>query len=144
MAKRMSPSAKRTPAKNDEFKNHAVAKFLGVRIVSATRKRVVAEMQITPSHINRSGRVGGGIIMAFADIIGARGTHANLPPGGRTTTIESKTNFFASGTGPVMIAVSIPLHIGRTTMVWQTTVSNADKKCVAIVTQTQIVIPPKN
>jgi acyl-coenzyme A thioesterase PaaI-like protein len=35
------------------------------------------------------------------------------------------------------------LHIGRTTMVWQTTVSNADKKRVAIVTQTQIVIPPK-
>lgn len=143
MPKRKSPPAKRTPPKNDEFKNHAVAKFLGVRIVSATRKRVVAEMQITPSHINRSGRVGGGIIMAFADIIGARGTHANLPPGGRTTTIESKTNFFASGTGPVMTAVSIPLHIGRTTMVWQTTVSNADKKRVAIVTQTQIVIPPK-
>ena len=144
MPKRRPPSAKRTAPKDDEFKNHPVAKFLGVRIVSATRKRVIAEMQITPAHINRSGRVGGGLIMAFADIVGARGTHANLRAGARTTTIESKTNFFASGTGPVMIAVSIPLHIGRTTMVWQTTISNADKKQVAIVTQTQIVIPAKH
>jgi hypothetical protein len=55
-----------------DFTNHPVANFLGVRIVSVTRKRVHAEMCITPSHINRAGRVGGGMIMAFADILGAR------------------------------------------------------------------------
>ena len=100
----------------------------------------MAEMRISASHINRAGRVSGGIIMAFADILGARGTFANLPPGARTATIESKSNFFAAGAGPKVIGVSIPLHIGRTTMVWQTTVRNADKKRVAIVTQTQIVM----
>jgi 1,4-dihydroxy-2-naphthoyl-CoA hydrolase len=40
--------------------------------------------------------------------------------------------------------VSIPLHVGRTTMVWQTTISNSgDGSRVAIVTQTQIVIPQR-
>jgi len=92
-------------------------------------------------HINRSGRVNGGAIMAFADVMGAAGTVANLPPGHRTGTLESKTNFFRAGEGPVLRAVSVPLHIGRTTMVWQTTVRNADRGVVAIVTQTQIVIP---
>ena len=39
-------------------------------------------------------------------------------------------------------AVSIPLHVGRTTMVWQTTITNSsDGSRVAIITQTQIVIP---
>jgi hypothetical protein len=37
--------------------------------------------------------------------------------------------------------VSIPLHIGRTTSVWQTTISNADGAMVAMVTQTQISVP---
>jgi acyl-coenzyme A thioesterase PaaI-like protein len=38
--------------------------------------------------------------------------------------------------------VSVPLHVGKTTMVWQTTITNSgDGKRVAIVTQTQIVIP---
>src|SRR5690349_7798412 len=114
---------------------------LGVRMVSITRKRVVAEMRIKPVHINRSGRVNGGALMAFADVMGAAGTVANLPNGYRTGTLESKTNFFRAGEGPVMKAISIPLHIGRTTMVWQTTIRNPDGKIAAIVTQTQIVIP---
>jgi 1,4-dihydroxy-2-naphthoyl-CoA hydrolase len=114
---------------------------LGVRMVSITKKRVVAEMRVKRLHINRSGRVNGGALMAFADVMGAAGTVANLPPGYRTGTLESKTNFFRAGEGPVLRAVSIPLHIGRTTMVWQTTIRNPDRNVAAIVTQTQIVIP---
>ena len=140
MAKKKAPAAKRAPSALDEFKNHPVANLLGIRVLSVTKKRVTAEMHITPSHINRAGRVGGGLIMTFADILGARGTVANLPKGGRTATIESKTNFFAPGKGPRLLGVSVPLHIGRTTMVWQTTVSNLDGKRVAVVTQTQIVM----
>lgn len=114
---------------------------LGVRVVSLGRKKVVAEMRIKPMHFNVNGRVNGGAIMAFADVVGAVGAVANRPPGYRGGTIESKTNFFAAGTGPVLRAVSIPLHIGRTTTVWQTTIKNADGRAVAIVTQTQIQIP---
>ena len=117
---------------------------LGVRLVSLTKKRVVAVMPVKPMHINRAGRVNGGALMAFADVMGACGTVANLPPGHRTGTLESKTNFFRAGHGPVLKAVSIPLHIGRTTMVWQTTIHNSDGSVVAIVTQTQIVIPAKS
>ncbi|MGH8621404.1 MAG: PaaI family thioesterase [Burkholderiales bacterium] len=116
---------------------------LGVRLVALTKKRVVAEMRVKRMHINRSGRVNGGAIMAFADVMGAAGTVVNLPPGHRTGTLESKTNFFRAGAGPVLRAVSVPLHIGRTTMVWQTTIRNADRGVVAIVTQTQIVIPAR-
>jgi 1,4-dihydroxy-2-naphthoyl-CoA hydrolase len=101
-------------------------------------------MDVTPLHLNRSGRVSGGAIMAFADVVGATGAVFNLPPGHRSGTIESKSNFFAAGKGPVLKAVSIPLHFGRTTTVWQTTVKNADGKVAAIVTQTQIVIPRKS
>jgi len=118
-----------------------MAKNLGVRLLKVTKKRIVAEMPVEEKHLNRSGRVNGGALMAFADLLGATGTVANLPPGHRTTTLESKTNFFAAGVGPVLSAVSKPLHIGRTTMVWQTTIRNPDKKLVAVVTQTQIVLP---
>ena len=117
---------------------------LGVRVIAVTRKKVTAEMTVKKFHLNRNGRVNGGAIMAFGDHVGAAGTVANLPPGHRTATLESKTNFFAAGLGPVVSAVSIPLHIGRTTMVWQTTIRNADRRVVAIVTQTQIVIPAKS
>jgi 1,4-dihydroxy-2-naphthoyl-CoA hydrolase len=117
-----------------------MARTLGVRLTSVSKKRVVAEMPIGSKHLNRSGRVNGGALMAFADVLGATGTVANLPPGYHTTTLESKTNFFAAGEAPVLKAVSKPLHIGRTTMVWQTTIRNTDRRLVAVVTQTQMVL----
>jgi 1,4-dihydroxy-2-naphthoyl-CoA hydrolase len=117
---------------------------LGVRILSLTRKKVSGEMRIKPMHLDYSGNVSGGVIMAFADVLGAAGAVVNRPPRHRGGTIESKTNFFAAGTGPVLSAVSIPLHIGRTTTVWQTTLRNPDGRAVAIVTQTQIMVPDED
>src|ERR671912_108336 len=116
---------------------------LGMRVTSLTRKKVVGEMAITPMHLNLNGRVNGGAVMAFADALGAVGAVANRPRGYRGGTIESKTNFFAAGTGPVLKAISIPLHVGRTTSVWQTTISNVDGSMVAMVTQTQVSLPGK-
>ncbi len=121
-----------------------MGRALGIRLRKLSKKRIDAEMSVTTDHINRSGRINGGVLMAFADILGAMGTLANLPEGCRTTTLESKTNFFAAGEGDTLAATVLPLHIGRTTMVWQTTISNLDGTRVAIVTQTQIVIPYKN
>jgi len=117
---------------------------LGVRIVSLTRKKVIGEMRVKPMHLNHTGKVNGGAIMGFADVLGAVGAVTYRPPGYRGGTIESKTNFFAAGTGPVLSAVTIPLHIGRTTSVWQTTIKNPDGRKVAIVTQTQIMLPGKD
>jgi 1,4-dihydroxy-2-naphthoyl-CoA hydrolase len=119
-------------------------KALGIRVTSLTRRRVTGEMPVTPLHLNANGRVNGGAIMSFADVLGAVGAVANRPPGYRGGTIESKTNFFAAGKGPVLSAVCVPLHIGRTTSVWQTTITNADGGMVAIVTQTQIAVPAKS
>lgn len=120
-----------------------MGRALGIRLKKLSRRRIDATMQVTADHLNRSGRINGGVLMAFADMLGAMGTLANLPEGCRTTTLESKTNFFAAGEGVSLKATAVPLHIGRTTMVWQTTIRNMDSTRVAIVTQTQIVIPRK-
>jgi 1,4-dihydroxy-2-naphthoyl-CoA hydrolase len=115
---------------------------LGIRLRSLTPTRVIAEMHLKRAHFNRNRRVGGGVLMAFADVMGAAGAVANKPIGFRGGTLESKTNFFAAATGPVLIAISVPLHVGRTTSVWQTTIRNKGGRIVAIVTQTQMSLPP--
>ena len=143
-AGRARNGAKRSRVPESPVMQGGMAQALGIRLVSLTKKKVVAEMAVSPMHLNRSGRVGGGAIMAFADVVGASGAVFNLPPGHRSGTIESKSNFFTAAHGPLLKAVSIPLHFGRTTTVWQTTVTNGDGKVAAIVTQTQIVIPAKS
>src|SRR5688572_21589020 len=139
--KRVKPAPENLSPDTNPVLKGGMPQALGMRVTSLTRKKVTGEMTIAPIHLNANGRVNGGAIMSFADALGAVGAVANRPPGYRGGTIESKTNFFAAGVGPVLTAVSIPLHIGRTTSVWQTTIRNADGRMVAIVTQTQISVP---
>ncbi len=93
---------------------------------------------------NRNGVLHGGALMALADNLGGTAATANLKDGQSTTTIESKTNFFAAiPVGSIAKAECTPLHRGRTTMVWQTKVMREDGRLAAIVTQTQLVLDPK-
>jgi 1,4-dihydroxy-2-naphthoyl-CoA hydrolase len=116
--------------------------LMGVEIQEAGQEKIVASLLVRPDLCTAGGVCHGGALMAFADTVGAIGTVMNLPAGARTTTIESKTNFM--GAAPVNTRIaseSIPLHRGRTTQVWQTTIRSEAGKLVAVVTQTQMVLP---
>jgi len=116
--------------------------LLGMRFTEVTRERVVAELTVRPDLCTAADVMHGGAIMAFADTLGAVGTIANLPAGARTTTIESKTNFVsAAPVGSRVLGESTPVHRGKTTMVWQTRISSESGKLLALVTQTQMVLP---
>ena len=114
--------------------------FLGVRFVEATKERVVAELDIRDQLRTVGGSLHGGTLMALADTVGATATALNLPEGATTTTLESKTNFFAAGRAGTVRAVSVPLHRGRRTMVWETRVSDASGRLLSLTIQTQMVI----
>jgi uncharacterized protein (TIGR00369 family) len=114
--------------------------MMGVRFVETTKDRLVAELTIRPDLTTVGGRLHGGAIMAFADTIGATATFLNLPPGASTTTLESKTNFFAAGTSGVVRAETTPLHRGRRTQVWQTRITDESGRLLALTTQTQMVL----
>ena len=121
---------------------HRFYKFIGAKIVYASRDRLVSELTVREELTNAGGNMHGGAVMALADHLGGAGTMINLLPGFRTTTIESKTNFIAPiYAGDVARAECRPLHRGRTTMVWETRITRGDGRLVAVVTQTQMVIP---
>jgi 1,4-dihydroxy-2-naphthoyl-CoA hydrolase len=120
-----------------------LANFLGMKITHISTEKVTAELVVGELLSNRNGTLHGGVVMALADNLGGTATVANLPKGGRTATIESKTNFFATvPLGDTAHAECTPLHRGRTTIVWQTKITRNDGRLCALVTQTQIVIGP--
>src|SRR5712671_3879335 len=82
-------------------------------------------MPMKPDHIADTARR----LQAIADNLGGTATFLNLPAGAGTTTIESKTNFFAAvPLGDTLRAECTPLHRGRTTMVWQTRIIRGDRQ----------------
>ncbi|MFT3800038.1 MAG: PaaI family thioesterase [Burkholderiaceae bacterium] len=115
--------------------------LLGVKLESVSPDRLVASMLVRPELCTIGDTLHGGAFMAFADTMGAIATVVNLPPGHRTTTLESKTNFLGgAAVGTRVTSETTPFHKGRSTQVWQTRISNADGKLCAVVTQTQMVI----
>jgi 1,4-dihydroxy-2-naphthoyl-CoA hydrolase len=117
------------------------AKLMGISVVSVEADRVIGELTVREDLCTRPAVLHGGAYMAFADTIGAIATVANLKDGETTTTIESKTNFFAAvPLGDTARAECTPLHKGRTTMVWQTRITRGDGRLCGLVTQTQMVL----
>jgi uncharacterized protein (TIGR00369 family) len=116
-------------------------RLLGVEYVSAAPDKIVARLTVREDLCTVPAVLHGGAIMAFADSLGGAATILNLAEGAWTTTIESKTNFLAPApAGTVVTGECTPVHRGKRTMVWQTRITTAEGKLVALVTQTQMVL----
>ena len=119
-------------------------KLLGVNVLHRSSERTEAELMVREELCNRRGVLHGGAVMALGDTLGGMTASISLPDGGRTATIESKTNFLAAvPKGDTARAICMPLHRGRTTIVLETRITRSDGKLAAIVTQTQLIFDSK-
>jgi uncharacterized protein (TIGR00369 family) len=119
------------------------AASLGIVLDAATPTEVRAQLPWSPTLRTAGGALHGGALMTLADSAAAICAYLNLPPDATTATLQSATNFLrAARSGPVR-AISRPAHIGRTTIVIQTTLIDPEERHVALVTQTQSVLPPR-
>src|SRR3990172_4474381 len=91
--------------------------LLGIKIVEASPERVVAQLRTGEEQKTVGGALHGG-----------------------TTTLESKTNFFAAGRSGAVRAETTPLHRGKRTMGWQTRVSDDSGRLLSLTIQTQMVL----
>jgi uncharacterized protein (TIGR00369 family) len=113
---------------------------LGVDVSAAGKEEVRGRLDWAPERCTAGGVLHGGALMGLADSLGAICAFLNLPDGASTATIESKTNFFRAVRGGHVDAVSRPLHVGRTSIVVQTELADAEARPVAVVIQTQAVL----
>jgi uncharacterized protein (TIGR00369 family) len=116
------------------------AQTCGIELEQATAERVTGSLEWSEQRCTAGGVLHGGAIVTLADSLGALCAFLNLPPGASTSTIESKTNFFRGVRSGRVQAVSTPLHVGRSTIVVQTDVTDDSGRRVAQVTQTQAVL----
>lgn len=116
------------------------AGVVGVELLSATPERVEGRLAWSPERCTAGGVLHGGVLMSLADTLGAVCAFLSLPAGATTSTIESKTNFFRAVREGRIQGVSSPLHSGRSIIVVQTDLFDADGRRVSRTIQTQAVI----
>jgi uncharacterized protein (TIGR00369 family) len=119
--------------------------LLGIEIVAVEDRRVVARMPVRPDLLAPNNYLHAASVIALADTACGYGTVANLPDGAQTfTTIELKSNFLGTATEGTISCEARLVHGGRTTQVWDATVTNdTTGKPMALFRCTQLILYPR-
>lgn len=118
--------------------------LLGFEIKSYDEQGLKATMAIMPHHLAPNGYLHAASIVMLADTSCGYGCMLNLPQGAQNfTTIELKSNHLSTAREGILECLAKPVHLGRTTQVWDATVTSAGKT-IALFRCTQMVLWPKS
>jgi uncharacterized protein (TIGR00369 family) len=119
--------------------------MLGVEMLEIELELVRGRIEVTEQLLAGTGYLWAPVVVGLADALCAAGTGASIPEGATFTTIELKTNFLGSArAGEEIVGEARPAHRGRTTQVWDATVTNASaERVIALQRCTQMVLYPR-
>jgi uncharacterized protein (TIGR00369 family) len=119
--------------------------LIGVQIVGVAEGELQMRLPLEPRLMAPNGYLHAASVIALADTACGFACIAHLPDGAENfTTIELKANFLGTATHGSLLAHARSLHVGRTTQVWDATVSHAESgRRIAEFRCTQLVLWPK-
>jgi 1,4-dihydroxy-2-naphthoyl-CoA hydrolase len=116
--------------------------LVGVEILTVTREAVESRMAVRREVLAPNGYLHAAAVIALADTSCGYGCVASLPEGAQGfTTIELKSNFLGTAREGHIACRATPVHLGRTTQVWDAVVTNeASGARIALFRCTQMVL----
>jgi 1,4-dihydroxy-2-naphthoyl-CoA hydrolase len=140
-----APPLPRTAA---QFNRAGVGKLpghLGVVITDVSEARVAGELPVTESVMAPNGYLHAGTIVTLADTVAGYGCLASLPADAQGfTTIELKSNHLGTTRDGTIVAVATPVHLGKTTQVWDAIVTHRESaRTLAVFRCTQLILYTK-
>ena len=116
--------------------------YLGIVITHVSNDEVRAELELKPLHIAPTGFLYAGTVVTLADTACGCGCLTNLPDGATGfATIELKSNHLSTAREGTIECIAVPVHLGRTTQVWDAVVSHKQSgKTIALFRCTQIIL----
>lgn len=119
--------------------------LLGIRVTDTGPGFLLAEFEVTPSHLAPNGYLHAGSVVTLADSACGYACAAHLPEGAQSfTTIELKSNFVGTAREGVVECEAKAVHLGRNTHLWDALVKHRDTgKLMATFRCTQMVLWPK-
>jgi uncharacterized protein (TIGR00369 family) len=118
---------------------------LGIVVTRADGSEVAAEIVVTETHMAPNGYLHAGTVVTLADTCAGYGCILNLPPGATGfTTVELKSNHLGTAKEGTIVGSAKPVHLGKTTQVWDTVVTHKDTgKTIALFRCTQMILYAK-
>lgn len=121
---------------------HRFLRLLGIE-VSGEGADAVGRLTVTDTLLAGTGFLWAPVVIAIADALCAFGVSHHWPQGAKSfTTIECNANFLSSAReGESVIGQATPLHLGRTTQIWDATITNeSTERAMAAYRCTQMIL----
>jgi uncharacterized protein (TIGR00369 family) len=115
--------------------------LIGIEFETLEPRFVRALLPLRKALMAPNGYLHAGTVVALADSACGYGCMLSLPEGATGfTTIELKTNFVRSATEGTISCEARLVHGGRTTQLWDATVSDPDGRPMALFRCTQLLL----
>ncbi len=138
-----------TPRMTDEvrawlqgFPSRGLVDHLGIDVIEAEPSRVVATMSVEQRVHQPYGLLHGGASVALAESVASIAASLNIDRARfMAVGLEINANHLRSVRDGVVKAVGTPVHLGRSTQVWEIRISDARERLVCISRCTLAVVP---
>jgi len=132
----------KTPEAFNQFGAGYLPRLVGVEITRVSAEKLEGRLAVRQELLAPNGYLHAATVIALADTLAGYGTIANLPPGARGfTTIELKANFLGTARDGVILCSAPPVHLGRSTHVWDAVVTDeASGRKIALFRCTQMIL----
>ena len=135
----------RTPEDFNAFGTETLPGHLGITVTHVAHGELHAELPVQRCVMAPNGYLHAGTVVSLADTAAGYGCISSLPDGAENfTTVELKSNHLGTAREGTLLAVAKGVHMGRTTQVWDVTVTHKDTgKTIALFRCTQMLLYPK-
>ena len=140
-------SSEQRVAQLNEFAHNKHPGMVGVEILTCEAHEVTGRLDVGEELVAGTGFLWAPVIITLADWLCAAGTPRNMKEGAESfTTVEFKSNFIGTvRQGGAIFGRARPVHVGRTTQVWDVEVSNeANQRTIALFRCTQMILFPRS
>jgi 1,4-dihydroxy-2-naphthoyl-CoA hydrolase len=115
--------------------------LLGIDVLTLDHGTLTGELTIRPDLLAPNGFLHAATVVALADTCCGYACIAHLPEKAQNfTTLELKSNHVSTAREGKIVAKASAVHLGRSTQVWDATVTNGDGKLIAMFRCTQMVL----
>lgn len=119
--------------------------LLGIELLSVEQGLLRAQLKVRDELLAPNGFLHAATVVGLADTLCGYGCIAHLPEGAENfTTVELKSNHLGTARDGIIEVEARPVHLGRTTQVWDAVVKHQDTgKTIALFRCTQMILWPK-
>ncbi len=128
----------------DQFIKNTMVQHLGIQITHVGDDFLEATMPVDHRTHQPYGILHGGASVALAETIGSFAAHMAAEPGHLCVGLEINANHIRSIKSGTVTGIGKPIHIGRSTQVWQIKIVDEKKRLICISRLTIAVLKPEN